>query len=154
MTTARLVLEFAGTVELLALRASGEIRVTLDLLLAACQTGNSKSLARFASLCDTPMWVHRISIDDGFAMAVIVIKVAQAFSRHVCRSDKLGKELISSPDSRSHAFFKSWGRNFSRNDRSIRGLVGLVRLMRFLAAVCCHRSLMLWLSGFESSMAG
>lgn len=92
------VLEFAGPTKLFALNAARVVRVTLDFLLPTRHTGNGQPLPRLPRLCDTPVGINSLPVDNGLAMATVVVEVAQALSRHLRRSHKSGEKMCPRPD--------------------------------------------------------
>lgn len=83
------VLKPAISSGLLTLVTSGKIRLALDFLLSAGQTGLGQALPGLASLCDSPIGVDWHSVDRLGAMRAVSVYVAQTFSLYVSLIDHM-----------------------------------------------------------------
>jgi hypothetical protein len=92
------VLKLADPAKLVALDASGIIRVAFDLLLATGNASNSESLAGLACFRHTPVSVNRLAVNDRLAMRPIVVEVADTLARDLSLAHKSWKEMSASPD--------------------------------------------------------
>jgi hypothetical protein len=101
MSSSRCILEFAYSAKLLTLNTAGVVRITFDLLFATCYASDCESFPGLASLGDTPMGIHCLSIDNCFAMATIVVKVAHPLSRYFGGPYKSRKKVCSGPNLRT-----------------------------------------------------
>jgi hypothetical protein len=75
----------------------GIVRVTLDLLLPARNTGDREPLPWLPGLGDSPAGVYILPIYFSLAVTTIVIEVTQAFTGHGFCPYKSWKEAISIP---------------------------------------------------------
>lgn len=103
MTASWCILELADSSKLLTLHTSREVRVALDLLLSAGYAGNGQSLPGLASLRDSPMGVNGLAVDHGFAVAAIVIKVAETLTWYLGSPHETGEKVCSCPNLRAKA---------------------------------------------------
>lgn len=92
------VLEPTHPSKLLTLHTSWEVRVTLNLLLAASDARNSKPLPWLSRLGHTPVGVDGLAIDDRPAVSTVVVEVAQALSWYLGLPHEAWEELGSAPD--------------------------------------------------------
>lgn len=95
------ILELAYPSKFLTLNTPGIIRIALDLLLPARHARNSQPLTRLPSLGHPPVGIHRLPVDDRLAVAAVVVEIAHALARDLCRADEPGEEVGSGPDLRS-----------------------------------------------------
>lgn len=92
------VLELANPSKFLALDASGEVGVALDLLLTARHASNGKPLSGLARLGHPPVSIHSLPVDHGLAVTSIVVEIAKTLARHLSSSHKPREEVSSGPD--------------------------------------------------------
>jgi hypothetical protein len=92
------VLELADASKLVTLDASRVVGIALDLLLPTGDAGDCQPLPGLPGLGDAPVRVDGLSVDDAFAVAAVVVEVAEPFTRYVGRSHKSGQEVGSCPD--------------------------------------------------------
>lgn len=92
------ILEPADPPELLALNASRIIRITFDFLLPTSHASDRKSLARLASLGDSPMRVDCFAIDDGLTVAAVIVEITQAFALDFSGFDESRQKVAARPN--------------------------------------------------------
>lgn len=116
------ILKLAHTAKLLALNASGEVGITLDLLLSARNTGDRQSLSWLPRLGDTPMRIDHFSVNDRLTVTTIIVEVAEPFAWYLRLPNKARQELSTGPNLGSQAILGYCGvRGHGRGCRWVAG---------------------------------